>query len=81
MKWPRRLSYSALLLATTVAAAQLAGAQSPERIDATPRVEYRPLAADRGASALWQSLEKLHTRASLMMVTAHPDDEDGGMLA
>ncbi len=31
--------------------------------------------------ALWQSLKKLHTRASLIMITAHPDDEDGGMLA
>jgi LmbE family N-acetylglucosaminyl deacetylase len=35
---------------------------------------------DRGAAALWQSLQKLRTRASLLMVTAHPDDEDGGML-
>ena len=36
---------------------------------------------NRGSAALWQSLKKLHTRASLIMVTAHPDDEDGGMLA
>lgn len=36
---------------------------------------------DRGAAAVWQSLKKLHTRASLIMITAHPDDEDGGMLA
>ena len=35
---------------------------------------------DRGTSALWQSLQKLRTRASVLMVTAHPDDEDGGML-
>ena len=34
-----------------------------------------------GAAALNQSLRRLHTRASLIMVTAHPDDEDGGMLA
>ena len=26
-------------------------------------------------------LHALHTRASILMVTAHPDDEDGGMLA
>jgi LmbE family N-acetylglucosaminyl deacetylase len=38
------------------------------------------LPANRGAAALWQSLKKLHTRASLIMITAHPDDEDGGML-
>jgi len=40
----------------------------------------RPLAIDQGSAALAQSLKKLHTRASLAMVTAHPDDEDGGML-
>jgi LmbE family N-acetylglucosaminyl deacetylase len=36
--------------------------------------------ANNGAAAVWQSLKKLHTRASLIMITAHPDDEDGGML-
>ena len=35
---------------------------------------------NNGSAALWQSLKKLHTRASLIMITAHPDDEDGGML-
>ncbi|MGH9404700.1 MAG: PIG-L family deacetylase [Terriglobia bacterium] len=47
----------------------------------TAAPDARPLALDRGAAALWQSLLKLHTRASLIMITAHPDDEDGGMLA
>ena len=40
-----------------------------------------PLPADRGASALAQDLRRLRTRASLLTVVAHPDDEDGGMLA
>src|SRR5580704_14063158 len=40
----------------------------------------RPLPIDTGSAALAQSLRKLHTRASFAMVTAHPDDEDGGML-
>ncbi|MBS1801159.1 MAG: PIG-L family deacetylase [Acidobacteria bacterium] len=40
----------------------------------------RPLPIDRGSAGLSQTLKKLHTRASLAMVTAHPDDEDGGML-
>lgn len=40
-----------------------------------------PLAIDSGSASLWQSLQRLKTRASLMMVVAHPDDEDGGMLA
>ena len=47
-------------------------------IEPTPRAEEIPV--NRGSAALWQSLKKLHTRASLIMVTAHPDDEDGGML-
>ncbi len=40
-----------------------------------------PLAVDRGAAGLEQMLRKLRTRASLLMIVAHPDDEDGGMLA
>lgn len=55
-------------------------AQTPKAIDGTPASSAQSLAFDRGAAALWQSLQKLHTRASLLMVTAHPDDEDGGML-
>lgn len=55
-------------------------AQSPFSLD-RPSVAAYPLPIDRGASGLWQSLQKLKTRASVMMVVAHPDDEDGGMLA
>jgi LmbE family N-acetylglucosaminyl deacetylase len=39
-----------------------------------------PLAEDRGAAALEQSLRRLSTTASLMMIVAHPDDEDGALL-
>jgi LmbE family N-acetylglucosaminyl deacetylase len=54
-----------------------AGAQSPP--------SYLPgfatsLPIDQGSAGLWQSLQKLHTRASLITIVAHPDDEDGGML-
>ena len=55
-------------------------AQSPTAVNSNPLVAAEPLNFDRGAAALWQSLLKLHTRKSVMMVTAHPDDEDGGML-
>ena len=55
-------------------------AQSPNATTALPRVVAEPPPMDSGSAALWQSLQKLHTRASLLMVTAHPDDEDGGML-
>lgn len=29
---------------------------------------------------MWQSLKKLHTRASIVWLAAHPDDEDGAVL-
>src|SRR4051794_11560120 len=55
--------------------------QVPYATTIKPATEAHEIPANRGASALWQSLKKLNTRASLMMFTAHPDDEDGGMLA
>ena len=54
--------------------ANLAG----ERVRAS--VTEDPIAANKGVLALEQSLVKLRTRASLLMIVAHPDDEDGGML-
>ena len=55
-------------------------AQSPAANSPRPATDAEAILLDSGASALWQSLQKLHTRASVLMVTAHPDDEDGGML-
>ncbi len=55
-------------------------AQSPTAVSLKPATAAQAISFDRGAAALWQSLQKLHTRASVLMVTAHPDDEDGGML-
>src|SRR5258708_5749594 len=40
-----------------------------------------PLAQDKGAAGTWQRLLKLQTTASVMHTTAHPDDEQGGVLA
>jgi LmbE family N-acetylglucosaminyl deacetylase len=45
-----------------------------------PQVNVRQLPVNQGATALWETLQKLHTRASLLMIVAHPDDEDSGML-
>jgi LmbE family N-acetylglucosaminyl deacetylase len=39
------------------------------------------IAVDRGAAGMERLLRQLQTRASILHVTAHPDDEDGGMLA
>src|SRR5437588_2210503 len=42
--------------------------------------DTRPLAQDMGAVHLYQLLLKLKTTARIMHTTAHPDDEDGGMM-
>ena len=39
-----------------------------------------PLPQDMGAAGLREELLRLQTTARLMQTTAHPDDEDGGML-
>ena len=39
------------------------------------------LPEDRGAAGLSRALKELRTTASVLHITAHPDDEDGGMLA
>ncbi|MGI8769947.1 MAG: PIG-L family deacetylase [Acidobacteriaceae bacterium] len=55
-------------------------AQNPFATAETPQVEAQRLPENRGANALATSLKKLRTWASVMMITAHPDDEDGGLL-
>ena len=57
-------------------------AQAPANTPATaPATEIAlPLPEDRGAAALSQTLKRLNTWASLMIIIAHPDDEDGAML-
>jgi RNA polymerase sigma factor (sigma-70 family) len=83
-RWAKvRASLSAILtalafLVTAVTRPTRGQVPAPAAPSATP--DARPLEIDRGAAGLWQTLLKLHTRASLLMVTAHPDDEDGGML-
>ena len=67
-------------LVCLVLAAASALAQTPWATAIRPATDDRELAIDRGSAALWQSLKKLGTRASLIMITAHPDDEDAGML-
>src|SRR6202795_1252629 len=73
----RTAALAALLLLLSI---QPLSGQSPYASSVKPAVAPVELPANHGAAALWQSLKKLHTRASLIMITAHPDDEDGGML-
>ncbi len=46
----------------------------------SPWVDTKPLPVDTGVVGLKLTLRRLHTTARLMHTTAHPDDEDGGML-
>ena len=46
-----------------------------------PAIDATTLPEDRGAEGLAQTLNKLRTWGSLLMIVAHPDDEDGGMMA
>jgi LmbE family N-acetylglucosaminyl deacetylase len=62
-------------------------AASTAMFAAAPTVEkpaahnfYEPLPQETGAAGLKLTLRRLQTTARLMQVTAHPDDEDGGML-
>src|SRR5579872_3503630 len=76
MKYPLRLFLPSMVLFCL----SLTG-QTPSQSSIVPSDVAVEVPANSGATALWQSLKKLHTRASLIMITAHPDDEDGGMLA
>ena len=79
-RWPHVLVAALFCVVAALFALDQLRAQSPIAVNSNPTPAAQALEYDRGASALWQSLQKLHTRASLVMVTAHPDDEDGGML-
>jgi len=55
---------------------------SSERTSATTDTDhyYEALPQETGAAGLKLMLRRLQTTGRLMQVTAHPDDEDGGML-
>ena len=72
-----------LLALATIAAPTTA--QTPpilDRVLAFPApISGEELQADRGAAGAWHRIRKLATTASILHVTAHPDDEHSGMLA
>src|SRR5277367_1311675 len=53
---------------------------TPRPVSATNPLFIDPLPQDTGAAGLKEMLLRLGTTARLMQTTAHPDDEDGGML-
>ncbi len=74
-RWLRVVALSFLLASFS----PLLLAQQAAQSTAVP-FSAEPHFFDRGSVGLWQSLQKLHTRANLLMITAHPDDEDGPAL-
>jgi LmbE family N-acetylglucosaminyl deacetylase len=72
----RRLAMVLCLILTANCGAQTV----PYATTVSPDIRAVKLAEDRGAAGLEQTLRKLNSWASLMMITAHPDDEDGGLL-
>jgi LmbE family N-acetylglucosaminyl deacetylase len=71
---------AALAFLAIVSSGPLRGQTSVATVSPAP-LASRPLEIDSGAARVWQTIRQLRTRGSLLMVTAHPDDEDGGMLA
>ena len=59
---------------------KLSGAEAFTLPPFEPSDNPKPLAEDREKADLTQTLRRLGTTASMLMITAHPDDEDGGLL-
>ncbi len=70
-------AFFALAWAPQVPAQAAPAAQLPP---SEPRLVALPLPEDRGEARLEQTLKQLGTTASIMMIVAHPDDEDGALL-
>ncbi len=70
----------AMRLAACCVFATMMQAQSTATVPVQQNAFAYPLAIDRGAPGLAQTLRQLRTRASLIQINAHPDDEDGGLL-
>ena len=70
----------ALCLTTSLAAQTAFTDPANLRGERVTPLDGHELPIDQSTSGLQQLLRKLNTRASLMLIVAHPDDEDGGML-
>lgn len=68
------------LLTLVLAAPSAIGAPSDAPSKTLNDPYYAPLPQETGAAGLKLMLRRLQTTGRLMQVTAHPDDEDGGML-
>lgn len=81
MKLPATAAAALSLVLVSAATAQTTFADPAnlrgERVSPKTGLE---LPIDQGVLGLQEMLRRLNTRASLMLIVAHPDDEDGGML-
>ena len=77
-----RTSLAALAVAALAASSSVGAQQTAlDRVMAFPNpIPGEELQADRGAAGAWHRIRKLATTASILHVTAHPDDEHSGML-
>jgi len=75
--WPNRTKL--YFLSVVLLSCALAAAQTPQPAASKPSY-LDPLPQDNGDAGLKQTLRRLKNTGRLMMVTAHPDDEDGGVL-
>ncbi len=73
-----KCAFAALVLATCTPCVK---GQYPCRNQGSERVDAESIPENRGAAGLAVALQQLHTRASMLMIVAHPDDEDGATLA
>ncbi len=74
----KRAAAALLVFPLVAPMAIFSSAQSSEK--AVVDHYYEPLPQETGAAGLKLMLRRLQTTGRLMQVTAHPDDEDGGML-
>jgi len=91
-RWMSNVAILAMLAGVALAAVVTDGdsckaqqsAGVPDRLAAVPLTEPAtnplPICEDRGYAALEQDLKRLGTTASVLMIVAHPDDEDGSLL-
>lgn len=68
------------LYARTALAAALAIAIVALAVPAAPSAQVTPLAIDRGPTGLGLALRQLPVEGGVLYVTAHPDDENNGVL-
>ena len=88
--FPRKLQVIALCAASLLIASRVPlhtqqAAPSPKSEVAqmpppSAAVEALPLPEDRGAADLEQTLKRLGTTASVLVIVPHPDDEDGALM-